>query len=371
YIRILEAFHGSPIRKPDLSNPTQKDLIEWRIPHYVIQQKNRSAVYTPADCAHLVISEYTRKKKAKPWFCSIATDICLFRSLDRSVRKSMDFHMIETAFKCLSDISAEINEKYDLPKTEWTSLSSTWKRIRPLMLKAKSAEYFPLLEANSQCSRLSCGLYSWPILWSHEEELWGMICDFCYQREPIREKSRCQTALKSAPIAKCIKELDKIFKNTSGTHPLFEPEGNEGGGGLNELSCEAPKVKPWLAGGGPKLNPFVDGEKDVNAVRNNITALKITNQERSRREKEETDVATIRLDVTDENQMQQVHTFICEDIIYQSTVANHWHQQEVFYVNYFAFLSLHSGRIINIGSGSAYFPRSLPRKQSGTERHWA
>ncbi|PRP78080.1 hypothetical protein PROFUN_13889 [Planoprotostelium fungivorum] len=227
YTPSLEAFHGSPIRKPDLTNPTPEDLIEWRIPHYVIEQKDRSAVYTPADCAHLVISEHPKEKK-QPWFCSIATDLCLLRSLDRSVRKSMaadefnrlmpeiypssDFHMIETAFRCLSDISAEINEKDDLTKTERRSLSSTWKRIRPLMLKAKDAEYFPLLETNSQCSRLSCGLYSWPIVWCHEEELWGMICDFCYQREPNREKSICRTALKSAPIAKSIKELDKMFK---------------------------------------------------------------------------------------------------------------------------------------------------------------
>ncbi|PRP76603.1 hypothetical protein PROFUN_14980, partial [Planoprotostelium fungivorum] len=225
YIRILEAFHGSPIRKPDLSNPTQKDLIEWRIPHYVIQQKNRSAVYTPADCAHLVISEYTRKKKAKPWFCSIATDICLFRSLDRSVRKSMaadqfhrlmpeiypssDFHMIETAFKCLSEIASPTGTNHNLPEMVMRSLSSTWKRIKPLMLKVKDAEYSSMLETNSKCNRLSCGTFSWPIVWLQKGQSRG-ICDFCYQSKPTRQ-AKSLTALIPAAIAHCVREIDQMF----------------------------------------------------------------------------------------------------------------------------------------------------------------
>ncbi|PRP76057.1 short-chain dehydrogenase/reductase SDR [Planoprotostelium fungivorum] len=107
------------------------------------------------------------------------------------------------------------------------------------------------------------------------------------------------------------------------------------------------------------------------------------------------EIVVVLLDVTDENQMQQVHTFIREDIYQRgvklqglinnagtfatvvTAVANHRHQQEVFHVNYFAvlrlcqtflpLLSLHSGRIINIGSGSAYFPMKLYGLYAGSK----
>ncbi|PRP80161.1 erythrocyte binding protein [Planoprotostelium fungivorum] len=219
--RFLEAFHGAAILKAQFSNPDERLIGLWRIPHYVIIQRNGDIVYVPADCPHLVV---TNKTSVPRWYCAIATDICIFRSLYRSVKRSeemddlyrrnqvsasSDFRMMETAYRCLSECTydPEAVQLWSQDEETKKSITSTWREfIRPFMdrILKDEIEYCPSIRYESDCTK--CGLFSWPIVWIYNKG-GARLCERCHKESG--EGFTPRTCI-SQPKAQWVNDLDDL-----------------------------------------------------------------------------------------------------------------------------------------------------------------